>query len=330
MKTFIRAFVLIIIWLQYTVTIAQTQPATESYIRFDDTRSTTWPPEVELVGIQSSADSQIQKAYFYKTRSARPQPLIISLHTWSGDYQQKDELAPLCKQRDLNYIHPDFRGANKTSSACCSELALSDIDDAITFARQHANVDTSKIYVIGVSGGGYATLSTFMKSKHPIRKFSAWASIVDLEAWYRESTIRKAKYATDILACTDSRESLNLESARHRSPLYMKTPVNRMKQAKLFIYAGVYDGIQGSVPITHSINFYNKLLKDLSVTDRSKYVSDQEKLKLLEFRQPLGKLGQIADRTICLKKESGNVRLTIFEGAHEMLTDYALNELLNE
>jgi hypothetical protein len=114
MKTFIRAFVLIIIWLQYTVTIAQTQPATESYIRFDDTRSTTWPPEVELVGIQSSADSQIQKAYFYKTRSARPQPLIISLHTWSGDYQQKDDLAPLCKQRDLNYIHPDFRGANKT------------------------------------------------------------------------------------------------------------------------------------------------------------------------------------------------------------------------
>ncbi|RAK03184.1 prolyl oligopeptidase family protein [Larkinella arboricola] len=330
MKVFCRVITSFLLLGYCHTSFAQKPESAEPYIRFDDTRNVTWPSDFEVVGIPSTADGQVQKAYFYKTRSGRPEPLIISLHTWSGDYAQKDDLAALCQQRDLNYIHPDFRGANKSPSACCSELALADIDDAIAFARKHAQVDTSKIYVIGVSGGGYATLSTFMKSKHPVRKFSAWASIADLEAWHRESTILRNKYAADVIACTDSGEALNRESARRRSPLYMKTPVKRLKTAQLSIYAGIYDGLQGSVPITHSINFYNKLLTDLAVSDRSRYVSDQEKLHLLELRQPLGKLGTIADRPICLKKRSGNLTLTIFEGNHEMLTEYALNELLNE
>lgn len=329
MKSFTSVF--IISTLSFAaVSFAQTQPSSQDYVKFDDTRTTDWAPEFELVGIPSSVDNQVQKAYFYPTRSDSPQPLIISLYTWSGDYSQKDDLAPLCKQRDVNYIHPDFRGINKSNSACCSELALSDIDDAIAFARQHGRVDTSKIYVIGVSGGGYATLSSFMQSRQPVRKFSAWASISDLEAWYHESSIRKAKYAADILACTDSNDSLNIESAHRRSPLFMKTPVKKFTTSQLHIFAGIYDGIQGSVPITHSVNFYNKLLRDLSVKDKSKYVSDREKLDLLEHRRPLGNLGNIAERKICLVKDYGSLRLTIFEGNHEMLTEYALNELLKD
>lgn len=100
--------------------------------------------------------------------------MIVSLHTWSGNYSQKDELAEMCKRKDLNYIRPGFRGANKTTSAYCSELALADIDDTVTYVMKQANADTIKLYVIGVSSDGYATLSTFMKSKHHIRKFSAW------------------------------------------------------------------------------------------------------------------------------------------------------------
>ena len=328
MKAFVCVFAIFRVSIG-AVSFAQTQPSSQEYIKFDDTRHTDWAPDFEIVGVPSSADGQVQKAYFYKTRSGSPQPLIISLHTWSGDYTQKDDLAVLCQQRNINYIHPDFRGANKTSSACCSALALSDIDDAITFARQQGQVDTSKIYVVGVSGGGYATLSTFMQSKQPIQKFSAWASITDLEAWYHESRIRKYRYADDILACTDSKEDLNTENARRRSPLYLPTPVGKVATTQLHIFAGIYDGIQGSVPITHSIKFYNKLLRDLSVKDKSKYVSDQEKLNLLEYRRPLGNLGSIADRKICLQKEYGTLRLTIFEGNHEMLTEYALNQLLN-
>ncbi len=301
-----------------------------AYVKFDDISDSYWDNEFKIVEIKSSLDKNIQKAYFYKSKSNSPQPLIISLHTWSGYYNQKDGLANLCKQKDLNYIHPDFRGANWTKNACCSNFALNDIDDAITYAINNANVDTTKIFVIGVSGGGFATLSTFMKSKHNISKFSAWASISDLVAWYNECKIRNSNYAKNIMDCTSSKEGLNIEIVKQKSPVYWDTPIYKLKKSKLYIYAGVYDGVQGSVPITHSINFYNKVLNDLSISDTSKYISDSEIMKLLQFRKPLGSFGVIANRKICLRKETNNLSITIFEGNHEMLTEYALNELLEE
>ena len=302
----------------------------ETTVKFDDTRNVNWDNEFNIVEIKSGIDENVQKAYFYTSKSNKPKPLIVSLHTWSGSYSQKDDLAKICQQNDLNYIHPDFRGVNWTKNACCSELAMNDIDEAITFAIDNSNVDTSKIFVIGVSGGGYATLSTFMKSKHNISKFSAWASISDLIAWYNESEIRNPKYAENVLDCTSSNNGLDIEVAKQKSPIYWNTPTDKLKKSKLFIYAGIYDGIQGSVPITQSINFYNKILTDLSVSDTSKYISDNEKLQLLEFRKPLGDFGNIGDRKIYLKKGIENLSLVIFEGNHEMLTDFALNQLIEE
>lgn len=331
---------ILILLLMTNCVISQTQhesgrkrgenPAADSLVKMNDIRKNFWDESFKEVEIPADLDGHIQKAFFYRSRSSQPRPLVVSLHTWSGDYKQKDELAALCQAKDLNYIHPDFRGANRTKEACCSEQALRDIDQAITYAIANSNVDTSRVYLIGVSGGGYATLSAFMQSDHRIKKFSAWASITDLAAWYQESCIRGNNYAADILACTGSEgERLDENLAKQRSPLYWPAPNWKLRStSSLDIYAGIYDGIQGSVPITHSINFYNKLLSDLSVADSSKYVSDQEKLHLLEYRRPLGEFGNIGDREVCLVKEFKNIRLTIFQGNHEMLTDFALDDLL--
>src|ERR1044072_7362226 len=68
-------------------------------IRFDDTRNINWSKEFNRVEIRSGKDNAIQKAYFYKSASGKPMPLVVSLHTWSGDYTQKDELAELCRKR---------------------------------------------------------------------------------------------------------------------------------------------------------------------------------------------------------------------------------------
>lgn len=305
------------------------KPIIKPYIKFDDTRNSKWSNDFELIEISSSIDNNIQKAYFYKAKSNNPRPLVVSLHTWSGNFRQNDPLAEHSKNNNINYIHPDFRGPNKTMEACCSELVISDIDESISFAIENTNVDTSKIYIIGASGGGYATLCTFMKSKHKIRKFSAWVPLTNLIAGYNESMIRQNKYAKDILDCTESENGiLNIEVAKKKSPIYWNTPSEKLIGSELKIYAGINDGIQGSVPITHSINFYNKLLTDLAVSDSSLYVSDKEKLRLLEYRKPLGNFGKISNRNICLIKKYKNIQLIIFEGGHEMLTEYAFNELI--
>ncbi len=322
-------FFLRFLLLPAMVMAAGTSHLCRAQVRFDDTTNVAWGKDFRLVGISSPVDGQIQRAYFYRSTSAVPAPLIVSLHTWSGDYTQPDPLSALSRSANLNYIHPDFRGPDNTLDACCSDLAISDIDASITFAIENGNVDTSRIYVMGVSGGGYATLAAFMRSKHRIRKFSAWVPISDLVAWYRESSIRRNKYAGDILHCTGSAaDVLDIAVARKRSPLYWDTPVGKLEDAEISVYTGIYDGIQGSVPITQTINFYNKVLSDLGVKDSAKYVSVYEKAALLELRRPLGDFGQIAGRKVCLQKQYQHIKLVVFEGNHEMLPEYALHELI--
>ena len=298
-------------------------------IKYDSTSNVYWDEDFLNIEIDSSIDTILQKAYFYPTKSNNSKPLLVSLHTWSGDYSQYDTLAVLAKTKDWNYIHPDFRGPNQTNDACCSKLALTDIDDAIDYAINNANVDTANVFIVGMSGGGYATLCMFMKSKHKIKKFSSWVPISDLQAWYHQSLWRKSKYADDILNCTDSKENkLNILNAKEKSPVYWNTPVNKLTNSKLEIYAGVFDGIQGSVPITHSINFYNKILHDLGVINEQYYVLTKETLDLIENRTPICNYGNISDRKIYLKREYKNVKLIIFEGNHEMLPEYAFNSLM--
>ena len=290
-----------------------------------------WSDEFKIVEIPSPIDGTKQEAYFYKTKSSEPKPLIVSLHTWSYDYTQYDSINQFSVEYDYNYIHPNFRGKNNHKDACCSNLVISDIDASIDFALNNANVDTSRIYIIGMSGGGYATLAMFMKSKHNIKKFSSWVPLVDLIQWYDETKIRKLEYAEEILACTESTGgTLNTEVAKQKSPYYWVTPAEKLKNSRLEIYTGIYDGMMGNgvIPITHSINFYNKLLTDLEEVDSSKYVSDSEILKLLVYRKPLSDYPSIAGRKVILIKESNNIRLTLFEGGHEILNKFAFRELV--
>ena len=301
-----------------------------SLVSWSQADAQQWPSDCYIVTVLSSLDSMPQKVYMRSTTARIQMPLLVSLHSWSGDYRQRDSMALWSAEKNWNYIHPDFRGPNRTISACCSALALQDIDDAITHAITHANVDTQNIFVIGSSGGGYATLATFMKSRHNIRLFSAWVPIADLEAWFRESMARKNKYAKEILACTHQDTSkLDPISFRDRSPLFWEVPTQRLAKTRLEIFTGIFDGIQGSVPITQAINFYNKVAGDC-FGSQADLVTDKEKLFLLEKRQALGSFGQIGSRKVFLEKQSGNLRLVVFEGNHEMLASYAFSQCVSQ
>lgn len=297
-------------------------------IAWDDTMKYVWPEQVKIVDIPSPLDGEIQKAYFYKSTSTDPQPLIVSLHTWSGDYTQQDPLIHQILDLDWNYIHPDFRGVNNTPKACGSKFAIDDIEQAILFAIENKKVDPQNIHVIGASGGGYATLYTYLNSKHNIASFNAWVPISDIEAWYYQSIGRKNKYAGDILAATKSKDSvLNVQEARLRSPLFMDTPVNERAEVNLRIYAGVHDGYTGSVPIIQSLEFYNKTITDFGAA-KDDLITENEMLALVTMRDfPVKTEKTIGSRRIIFQRSYKNISLTIFEGTHEMLTDVAINLL---
>ena len=258
--------------------------------------------------------------------------MLIELHSWSNTADsQKDLLAEQAHIKNWNYILPNFRGVNNHLKACCSEFVISDIDEAIDWALQHMNVDKKNIYIIGNSGGGYATMAMYMKSRHNIRAFSAWSSISDLATWHEESLERKNKYADEIIQCTNANGVFDDQKARERSPLFWETPIKKRRNSALQIYAGIHDGYTGSVPISQSIKFYNKLLIDTDETDDARYVSPDDAPTILKTQSfPVKKpIKKIDNRAILYQKSSKKITITIFEGTHEILKNVALDLIGN-
>jgi predicted peptidase len=290
------------------------------------------PDFLKKDSILSSLDNNTEVFYYDKSTLAAPQPLVVELHTWSNSsHSQADMMAQQTHTKNWNFIFPDFRGVNNQPKTCCSDYVIADIDEAIDWALKNMNVDAKRIYIIGNSGGGYATFAMYMKSRHTIHSFSAWCGISDLSTWYWQSAERKNRYAPDIIKCTEAGDTYNEQKAKDRSPLYWKTPVKKRKKSVLQIYAGIHDGYAGSVPISHSINFYNKLLTDAKEKDNAKYVSDADAAVMIKEQILPAKESalKIDGRKIHYQNASRKISITIFEGGHEILRNAALEKILN-
>jgi hypothetical protein len=241
-------------------------------------------------------------------------PLVVSLHTWSGDYRQKDPLASAIIERGWNYIRPNFQGPNNNPDACLSSKVIKDLDDAVTWALAQGVVDEQRIIVLGVSGGGYTALGYQPQSQHRIHHTFAWVPITDLERWYWESRNRGNKYAGDVLGCVDG--ELSSDDLLARSPI--GHPPNLA--SAVTIYTGLHDGYSGSVPISHSLRYFNRF------ADESARFSSEEMLDLLSKAiEPTDT--NLGSRSVYADRRSGNLRLIVFEGGHEMLEDVALDAI---
>jgi len=299
---------------------------------FTNGQTTANTPPINFLkkdSIKSSIDGTVQNFYYSKSATTKPQPLVVQLHSWSfpADSLKTIGLDIEASKKNYNYIFPNFRGVNNHPKACCSEFVISDIDEAIDWALKNMNVDKKRIYIIGYSGGGYATLAMYMKSRHNIRSFSAWASISDIVAWYGESLARKNKYAGEILKCLGT-DALDTIKAKERSPLFWTTPIKKRKKSSLQIFAGIHDGYgyDRPVPISQSVNFYNKILSDFGERDTSKYANTEDLKLMLKTQSFLDKNTNmlIGDKVINYRRQSKNIMLTIFEGGHDILSKQAL------
>lgn len=303
-------------------------------VNWDDKSSAGWPSQTSLIEIKSSIDQSSQKCYVYKSTTKDKKPLIISLHTWGGNYAQRDPLLKYCIEENVNYLHPDFRGPNNNPNAAGSYLVIQDIEDVIKWGIDSLKIDTEDIHIIGVSGGGFATLCSYMKTKHKIKSFHAFVGIYNLEDWYYESLQRNNSYAKDILAITGAINGIpNSEEVKKRSPLLMKTPTKERKNTKLYLYTGLHDGYTGSVPVSHSLEMYNKIVKDFDKNEKNAAIPLNDITTLLKRRKlqdfEIVKKGLLGRDIIYQKKYRDLVEIIVFDGGHEMPDDNILKRILN-
>ena len=288
-------------------------------------------PQLKRDSIFSKLDNNKQIFYFAKSKATKPMPLVVQLHSWSfnADSLKTLGLDSLSISKNYNYVFPDFRGINNHAKACGSDFVVSDLDEVIDWALVNLPVDKSKIYLVGYSGGGFATMVMYMKSKHKIKAFSSWVGISDLWAWYGESVQRKNRYAAELLKCVDSSIPDSVKLA-NRSPLFMKAPKKLRKKSSFHLYAGIHDGHGRTmpVPISQTINMYNKLLKDKGEKDTKNYISSIEMANMVQTQQFPEDLSftQIAGKK-AFKRSSGKISICIFEGGHDMLSSEVLKEI---
>ncbi|MDD3694823.1 MAG: prolyl oligopeptidase family serine peptidase [Lentisphaeria bacterium] len=267
------------------------------------------------------ADQSLLPAMQALAVGSEPRPLLLALHTWSCDYKNGAEKYHWhCQRRNWHLVYPDFRGPNTRPQACGSELMLSDIQDAVNYMLDNFSVDPERVYVVGGSGGGHATLLLAARLPQLFAAASAWCPISDIAAWHRQCKGgRHNTYAEHIEQVCGGNPQENPEAtaeAARRSPL---TYMSGAAALPLDINAGIHDGHSGSVPVSQSIEAYNLLAaqqdrisqSDIDYMLRQRQVPEQ--LRWTEGDPAFG------DHKLLLRQQSNQVRLNIFEGGHESL-----------
>jgi acetyl esterase/lipase len=195
---------------------------------------------------------------------------------------------------------------------------------SVCFAIRAGNVDQKNVFVVGVSGGAYAALGSFMRTELDINAFIAWVPITDLTAWYHQSSIKGSEYGPEIIKCTSKQATLDQGAMQKRSPLSW-APNAATFRSKLEIYAGLNDGYDGSVPVSHSILFYNKIAALRGAP--SDMISESDAIKILSRDVVSSDREIIEDRAVYFSKGSNGVSIVIFGGGHEMLPKYTMQRL---
>ena len=291
-----------------------------------------WPKEIQEIKYRSPADNTDQPALHYAPKAKGARPLLVGLHSWSSDYRQANNTYGLwVVKHGWHFIHPNFRGRNRTPQAMGSELAVQDILSAVAWARKQGNVDANRIYLIGASGGGYASLLMAGRAPKLWAGVSAWVPISDLVKWHAETSKRKLRYAGEIEAALGGKP---LPSTPEHAQALKRSAITYMARARgvnLDINAGITDGHNGSVPISHSLEAFNALA---APKDRMSAVLIGEFVKTAKVPEALRKETDLdasyGRKSVLFRRKSGAARVPIFQGGHEIIPEAGLQWLAKQ
>ena len=324
-----EVLLLVLLYLPSPSLLSATPPLTAPTVTgghsFPNQIAAGWPSAVQTIRYLSSADNTPQPTLFYKPSGDKSVPLLVALHTWSGDYLQPEPAyAEWCIAKGWAFIHPNFRGANNKPEACGSELAVQDIVSAVDYARQNASIDPDRIYLVGVSGGGYAAMLLAGRAPQLWAGVSAWCGIFDLGDWYNQTLARKLGYAGMIARCCGGIPGANAEVDAQFRTRSARASFFAARSVPVDLNTGIFDGHKGSVPTSQTLEAFNCLAAPedrIAVADVA-YITEQAKIAdslKMAINDPLYSRGKPL-----MRKISGNTRVTVFEGGHVILFEAAL------
>jgi acetyl esterase/lipase len=283
-------------------------------------------PGRHRIEVRSSADGSLQPSYVYlPPERGAPAPVAVLLHTWSFDLEQRDSTVEAeAQKRGWILLAPNFRGRNNHPQACGSNAAQQDVLDAVAWIRRHYSVDTRRIYLLGLSGGGYMTM--LMAARHPDlwAAASAWVGISDLTAWYTSHSADQ--YGEMMRGCFGGSPTASDSTAREfraRSPI---THLRSRNRVPMDLAAGRHDSV---VAVSHTLRAF-QLLAPGVVTD-----ADIDMLLAdgpgLPAPAPTDTTSDpLLGRRIFLRRVSGPSRVTIFDGGHEWVPRAAMEWLTKQ
>ena len=213
-----------------------------------------------------------------------------------------------------------------------SELAVQDILSAVSWARQQGNVDPNRIYVIGASGGGYASLLMAGRAPELWAGVSAWVPISDLVKWHAETTVRKLRYAGEIEAALGGHKPVpgtpaHADALKRSAITYMA----RARGVNLDINAGITDGHNGSVPVSHSLEAFNALAAPRDLLSPALIGEFVKTAKVpAALRKETVVDASYGRKTVLFRRKSGAARVTIFQGGHEIIPEAGLQWLAEQ
>jgi len=259
-----------------------------------------------------------------------PRPLLVGLHTWSYDHTQcYAKFVDWCGKNNWNYIFPEFRGPNWWSRACGSDFVVSDLEDAVRYVCRTAKVDKKRIYLCGGSGGGHCSLLLAGRRPDLWTAVSSWCPISDLRYWHEQCASLELNYCKHVeSACGGDPETD--EAARIQAML--RSPNSWLLNAAdlpLAINCGIHDGHpgKGTVPVDQSVLAFNILAKPedrISWDDAQFMVNNEAVPEHLLCKEEDPAFGQ---HKVLFRRVSNNVRLTIFDGNHDLYEIPALEWL---
>ena len=290
-----------------------------------------WPAKVTKVEIPAS-DGVMQPAMWFAPAAAEKKPLLVGLHTWSSQYSSAGGdavYAEWCIAQGWAFVHPHFRGPNWTPEALGSDRAVQDVVEAVEWAKKQTAVDESRIYLIGVSGGGHMAMQ--MAGRHPEiwAGVSAWCGISDVARWHAEHTKngKSDKYAENIVAALGKVPAKDDAEAWKRSP---ESCLANAASVPLDIAHGIHDGRKGSVPFDHSLRAFNVAVKPEARLDPTLIAKYYQTQTLPQGWSPAALDLSYGLKTPLFRATSGNTRVTVFEGEHEIVHQAALNWLAKQ